>query len=80
MAERLNNNNNSLLEDGIFGTYSDHEGGALIVGLVLFFTFKFHWDVIDIYHCISLRGMTQIWLLYIMNDYYTNLGNTYHLI
>ena len=48
MAERLNNNNNSLLEDGIFGTYSDHEGGALIVGLVLFFTFKFHWDVIDI--------------------------------
>ena len=47
MAERLNNNN-SLLEDGIFGRYSDHEGGALIVGLVLFFTFKFHWDVIDI--------------------------------
>ena len=40
-AERLNNNNN-LLEDGVFGRCLDHEGGALTVELVLFFTFKLH--------------------------------------
>ena len=37
MAERLDNN--YLLEDGAFDRCLDHEGGALRVGLVLFFTF-----------------------------------------